>query len=53
MTGSLPRRPHWRWFGYALLVRARRVASLSGHAAWRGLISIYNSDDLTHAASIA
>jgi membrane protein len=53
MTESLPRLSHWRWFAYALLVRARRVASLSAQAAWRGLVSIYNSDDLTHAASIA
>jgi membrane protein len=53
MTSPLPRRPHWRWYAYALTVRARRVASLSVQAAWRGLVSIYNSDDLTHAASIA
>jgi membrane protein len=53
MTGTLPSRIHLRWFAYALLVRARRIGSLSAHAAWRALVSIYNSDDLTHAASIA
>lgn len=53
MTSPLPRRPHWRRYTYALTVRARRIASLSAQAAWRGLVSIYNSDDLTHAASIA
>ena len=42
-----------RRFSYALAVRARRVAGLSKQAAWRGLVSIYHSDDLTYAASIA
>lgn len=37
----------------ALLARGRRILSLSGQAAWRGFVSIYQSDDLTHAASIA
>jgi len=53
MTSPLPRRPHWRRYAYALTVRARRIGSTSAHAAWRGLVSIYHSDDLTHAASIA
>ena len=53
MTSPLPRRAHWRRYTYALTVRARRIGSTSAHAAWRGLVSIYNSDDLTHAASIA
>ena len=53
MPSPLPRRPHWRRYLYALTVRARRIASTSAQAAWRGLVSIYNSDDLTHAASIA
>jgi membrane protein len=53
MTSPLPRRPHWRRYAYALTVRARRIGSLSAQAAWRGFVSIYNSDDLTHAASIA
>jgi len=29
------------------------VAALSAHALWRGVVGVYNSDDLTHAASIA
>lgn len=33
--------------------RARRVALLTAHAAWRGFVGFYNSDNLTHAASIA
>jgi membrane protein len=37
----------------AVVGRARRIAGLSAHAAWRGLTSLYNSDDLTHSASIA
>jgi uncharacterized BrkB/YihY/UPF0761 family membrane protein len=53
MTSPLPRRPHWRRYTYALTVRARRIGSTTKQAAWRGLVSIYNSDDLTHAASIA
>ena len=31
----------------------RGGASLDGHAAWRGLVELVNSNDLTHAASIA
>jgi membrane protein len=53
MSGLPSRRAHWRWFLYALTVRARRVAGLSAQAAKNGLISLYSSDDLTHAASIA
>jgi membrane protein len=53
MTGPFPPRSHLRWFMYALGVRAKRVVMLSGNAAWRGFLSIYNSDDLTYAASIA
>jgi membrane protein len=32
---------------------ARELAELTGRAAWRAFISFYNSDNLTHAASIA
>lgn len=32
---------------------ARDIARLSGIALWRGFLSFYNSDNLTHAASIA
>ena len=53
MSGLPLRRGHWRWYLYAVTVRARRVAGLSARAAKNGLISLYNSDDLTHAASIA
>jgi membrane protein len=53
MTGVLRRRLRRRRLRVALLVRARRVMTLSGQSAWRGLVGIYNSDDLTHAASIA
>ena len=35
------------------LRRARAELRLSGHAAWRGFIELVNSNDLTHAASIA
>ena len=35
------------------LTRAATVAADAGHAAWRGLVDFYNSDDLTHASSIA
>ena len=33
--------------------RARMILVLTGHSLWRGLVGIANSDDLTHAASIA
>ena len=53
MTGHFPRRAlQRRWVG-ALAGRARRIGSLSAQAAWRGFTSLYNSDDLTHSASIA
>jgi membrane protein len=35
------------------LRRARAELRLSGHAAWRGLVELLNSSDLTHAAAIA
>ena len=53
MTGHFPRRAHLRRWAGALAGRARRIASLSAQAAWRGFTSLYNSDDLTHSASIA
>ncbi len=53
MTGHFPRRAHQRRWARAIGVRARRIVSLSGQAAWRGFTSLYNSDDLTHSASIA
>lgn len=33
--------------------RAKEVAHLTGLSAWRGLVSFYQSDNLTYAASIA
>jgi membrane protein len=36
-----------------ILRRVRAELRLSGHAAWRGLVELVNSNDLTHAASIA
>jgi membrane protein len=36
-----------------ILLRVRREIRLTGLAIWRGAIGIYNSDDLTFAASIA
>ncbi len=53
MSGLLPRRPHLRRWAAALGARARRVVSLSAQALWRGLVSLYSSDDMTHSASIA
>jgi membrane protein len=38
---------------FRFLRRARAELRLSGHAAWRGVIELVNSNDLTHAASIA
>lgn len=35
------------------LRRLRAELRLSGHAAWRGLVELVNSNDLTHAAAIA
>ena len=33
--------------------RARKIGVLTGHSLWRAVVGIANSDDLTHAASIA
>ena len=33
--------------------RARQVALLTAHSAWRGFLGFYNRDNLTYAASIA
>ncbi len=33
--------------------RARQVALLTAHSAWRGFLGFYDSDNLTYAASIA
>jgi membrane protein len=53
MSAVVPRAAHLRRFLLALVVRARRVVHLSAHSAWRGLLSLYNSEDPTHAAAIA
>jgi membrane protein len=53
MAAHLPRRGHLRRWALAVLVRGRRVARLSLQALWQGFLSLYNSDDLTHSASIA
>jgi membrane protein len=37
----------------SLVRHARELALLTGRSAWRGFLSFYNSDNLTHAASIA
>jgi membrane protein len=43
-----------RWGGIErLLRRVRAELRLSGLAGWRGLVELLNSNDLTHAASIA
>ena len=39
--------------GERFLRRVRAELRLSGLAAWRGLVALLNSNDLTHAASIA
>jgi membrane protein len=36
-----------------VLWRARQVGLLTLNSLWRGVVGVYNSDDLTHAASIA
>ncbi len=41
-----------RWLP-AVAARARTILVLTGHSLWRGVVGIANSDDLTHAASIA
>jgi membrane protein len=38
---------------HAIYLRARRIAKLTGLAAWRAFLSFYCSDNLTYAASIA
>jgi membrane protein len=53
MSAFVPRAAHLRRFLFALFARARRVVQLSAHSAWRGLVSLYNSEDPTHAAAIA
>jgi membrane protein len=53
MSAVVPRAAHWRRFLLALVVRGQRVVHLSAHSAWRGLVSLYNSEDPTHAAAIA
>jgi YihY family inner membrane protein len=41
-----------RWLR-AAATRSREVVVLTAHSLWRGVVGVYNSDDLTHAASIA
>jgi YihY family inner membrane protein len=41
-----------RWIR-AATSRARQVALLTAHSLWRGVVGMYQGDDLTHAASIA
>ncbi len=41
-----------RWLP-AVAARTRTILVLTGHSLWRGVVGIANSDDLTHAASIA
>jgi len=53
MTGPARRRAYLHRWTTAAFARSRRVVRLSGQAAWRGFTSLYNSDDLTHSASIA
>ncbi len=53
MTGPPRRRAYLHRWTTAAFARSRRVVRLSGHAAWRGFTSLYNSDDMTHSASIA
>jgi membrane protein len=53
MTVFPPRRAHLRRWSVAVVARGRRVARLSVQALWRGFVSFYRSDDLTHSASIA
>jgi membrane protein len=52
----LPAEPHTRHgasFYYRAFLRARGEVRLTALAIWRGIIGVYNSDDLTFAASIA
>ena len=41
-----------RWLP-AAAARARTIVVLTGHSLWKAVVGIANSDDLTHAASIA
>jgi membrane protein len=41
-----------RWLP-AAASRARNIVVLTGHSLWKAVVGIANSDDLTHAASIA
>ena len=47
------RRAHMHRWLPAVAARARTILVLTGHSLWRGVVGIANSDDLTHAASIA
>ncbi len=44
---------HGRTFRKWLLRETRDTIVLTGQAIWRGFLEIYNSDDLTYAASVA
>ena len=44
---------HWRRWVSSFADRVRQIAVLSAHALWRAVVGVYNSEDLTHAASIA
>jgi len=41
-----------RWLP-AAAARSRTIVVLTGHSLWKAVVGIANSDDLTHAASIA
>ena len=45
---AMPPRPRWR-----VIRRARGILRCSGLAAWRAVVELLNSNDFTHAASIA
>ena len=53
MSAFVPRGAHLRRLSSRSWPGPRRVGQLSAHSAWRGLVSLYNSDDPTHAAAIA
>jgi membrane protein len=44
---------HLRRWVWSAADRLRQVGTLTLHALWRGALGVYNSEDLTHAASIA
>ena len=52
-SGVVGLRSHWRRWVWAVVDRARSIAILTAHSLWRGVVGVYNNDDLTHAASIA